>query len=829
MAPGYRAPNLPLQTENIFLNWSRYTKEIIIYLSLDGRILQFNPMAEKLFGKKRNDVLGDNFAELCALSEIQSPLPDDLAAILSDCPLVDVEITLADNRTVLNWSITRTLDTYEHPNGILLVAQNITELRELELSLKKAEEYAMGTNTELANFSQWVMGHDADSNKPAVEYAKNIYDYMETIVASMPGSVYWMNKQGIYLGCNDEMAELFNLKSRHDIEGKTYKDLYDPKSGDFYQAIDTEVMNSGIAKSLEEPLYNPDGTKSIYLSNKVPLRDVYGEVIGMLGISIDITERKKAEQALKEAKERAEAANLAKSDFLAVISHELRIPLTSILGMNQLLCSQNLPVSKQQEYLKHISTAGMHLLNLINDTLDFARLEAGQFELSSAPMDLKSLIEETSTMLTPLAKAKNLELLIHYDQNTPHQIYSDKRVLRQIIINLLGNAIKFTELGYVSIQVECIEQSAQTAKLVISVNDTGIGIPEDKQGIIFDHFSQVDASHSRRHGGAGLGLTITKQLVELMSGAVGVTSQIGRGTTFRCVIKFPLQKEAIADSPWMAYQSVVRILIVDDTLRGKVIQKQLSPSNSQVVSGKEAFETLLASYQLSDPYDIVIIDQKLSDIDPFELAKVLCQHQKPYPPMLALLTDDGSVNTKEIARVAGFYECIIKPIQPLALQVVLTAAWERWIEQREMKISLPLPTMDDPEQSNASVNRSKINPLKVLLVEDDAIVQIIHKNYLEQLVGTVEIANNGKEALALMNNDYDLIFMDMGLPDIHGTDVVKEFRERTLGKSHVPIVSLTGYGSASSQQEFLKSGVDQVIIKPVFIEQLEKVIKQYCG
>ena len=588
-------------------------------------------------------------------------------------------------------------------------------------------------------------------------------------------------------------------------------------------------MNTGIAKTLEEPLFNPDGTKTIWLSSKVPLFDVSGQVIGMLGTSLDITERKKTEEALNEAKIRAEAASLAKSEFLAVISHELRIPLTGILGMTQLLSTKNLTSLKQHEYLHNILTAGMHLLNLINDSLDFAKLEAAQLQVSSAPMDLKTLIEEISTMLTPLAKAKNLELLIHFEQAAPHKIQGDKRLLRQIMINLVGNAIKFTERGYVSIQVECLEQTSDLATFVISVMDTGIGIPEEKQGMIFDHFSQVDASHSRRYGGAGLGLTITKQLVELMSGTISVTSQISQGSTFRCVIEFSLQKEASTQTPWMAYESTVRILIVDDTPRGNVIQRQLSPSNSQVVSSNEAFSTLLASYQLSDPYDIVIIEQRLQHIDPFELARLILQHEELYQPMLVILIDNGSVNTKNFAKAAGFYECLTKPIQPFALQVSLTAAWESWVEQREMR-SLPvfMPFSHGETNPMTNLNNNSTNKLRVLLVEDDEIVQIIHNNYLEELNCHVDVAINGKEALERLNRTYDLVFLDMGLPDIHGIDVIKEFRKRTLGKKQTPVISLTGYGSESSKREFIDAGVDEVIVKPVFLEQLEKIIQKYC-
>lgn len=817
-----------MEISNDFAIWSQYSQEIIILLSLDYKILAFNPVAEKIYGWHKQKAIGKNFLNLGAQHQLSAAFLERTKEILAG-ETVRVKAELYEQQYTLEWTVARKLNVDNSPVGFLLVAQDVTRLYKLEQALKKSEESVYGTSQELIEFTELVTGQEI-REKSLIEYAKNIYSYLEGIIAAVPGFVYWMNREGIYLGCNDNMATLYNLKSRKDIIGKTYEDLYNKKTGDGYRKIDTQVMFTGKPITIAETLYALDGTICVYLSSKVALRDKFGNVIGLLGNSIDITAQKQNEQFLKEAKERAEAANLAKSEFLSVISHEFRIPLTGILGMAQLIQMQNLKPEKQKEYVQHISTAGAHLLNLINDTLDFAKLEANKFELALAPMDLHALIEEIFTMLRPLAKAKALELLIHFEPDVPHLIWGDKRVLRQIIINLLGNAIKFTEMGNVSIRVECIEQTSDFATLVISVIDTGIGIPEEKQGMIFDHFSQVDASHSRRYGGAGLGLTITKQLVELMSGTISVTSQIAKGSTFRCVIKFALQKEASAQTPWMAYESTVRILIVDDTPRGNVIQRQLSPSNSQVISSNEAFSTLLASYQLSDPYDIVIIDQRLENIDPCELARLILQHDELYQPMLVILIDNGSVNTKNFVKAAGFFECLTKPIQPFALQVALTAAWENWIEQREMRsLSACMPLSHGGTNPMTALNNNdSTHKLKVLLVEDDEIVKIVHNNYLQELDCFVDIASNGKEALEKLNSTYDLVFLDMGLPDIHGIDVIKEFRKRTRGKKQTPVVSLTGYGAESSKQEFMSAGVDDVMVKPVFLEQLEKIIQKYC-
>ncbi len=615
-----------------------------------------NRMAMALGFKRAEDVIGKTDYDLFSQQQADILRSNDREITNSGMPkIVEEIVTLSGTKRILCVEKIPLLNNNE-VIGIVGNSLDITHLKSLESELREARELA------------------ESAQKTAVSY-------LEHIVECMPGSLYWKDKEGIYLGCNNLLVEMLNLGSQNDIVGKTDYDLW-PEQAEALRANDEEVMQSEQSVHLEETVMLPNGKRRYYTVVKLPLKDPQGNIVGIIGNSLDITNLKRITEELKQAKENAEIANKAKSDFLAVISHEFRIPLTGILGMAQLMRMQNLTPEKQQEYVQHISSAGMHLLNLINDILDFAKMEAGKFELALAPMDLSALIEETCTMLTPLAKPKNLELLINFEQTPRYQILGDKRVLRQIIINLLGNAIKFTEKGYVSIHVECIQETSNTVILGISVSDTGIGIPEDKQEMVFDHFSQVDASHSRRYGGAGLGLTITKQLIELMSGTISLTSQVGKGSTFRCVIGFPLQKSANMTSPWMVYQSIVRILIVDDTRRGEVMRKQLSPSNSQVVSGKEAFNTLLASYQLTDLYDIVIIDQRLNDVDPLQLAKTICQHKELHQPMLALLTDNGSMDTKESAKKAGFFECIVKPIQPLALQTVLTAAWERWIEQK---------------------------------------------------------------------------------------------------------------------------------------------------
>jgi hypothetical protein len=290
-------------------------------------------------------------------------------------------------------------------------------------------------------------------------------------------------------------------------------------------------------------------------------------------------------------------------------------------------------------------------LALVNDFLDFAKLEVGKFALTIAPLDLKSLIIETISILVTQASAKGLEIIIDYPQNIPHLILGDSRALRQIIINLVSNAIKFTEAGSIKIEVECLKQWSETTELRLAVTDTGIGIAEDKIAVIFDHFQQVDSSYSRRHGGTGLGLIITKKLVEIMDGTLAVVSKANQGSTFSCTLNFTLQEKSVIEHPWILHQANVPVLIVEDTYRGDILQKQIgsSTSNCHTVTSKEALSVFIVNQQSLDPYGIVIIDDLIHSDTPYELAQKLngCKNLKK--PMLVLLSSSPSLKARKKA------------------------------------------------------------------------------------------------------------------------------------------------------------------------------------
>jgi len=581
------------------------------------------------------------------------------------------------------------------------------------------------------------------------------------------------------------------------------------------QAMAERVRQLGPEARYEESyrIIRPDGEVRWILDRGFPIYNEAGECCGITGVAVDVTREKIAEAMLREAKDRAEAANLAKSEFLAMISHELRIPLTGIIGMAQLL-SVDCLLPGQRDQVEDIIKASEHLLSLVNDLLDLTRLEAGKIELQPAPLDLRRLIEDITNILIFQAKVKGLELLVDYQGDVPSQIIGDARALRQILLNLLGNAVKFTEQGYIVIAVKALRQVDDQTLLEITVKDTGIGIPPDKLRMIFDRFKQADSSYSRRYGGLGMGLTLSKAYVELMGGHMEVDSQAGQGSTFVCTIPFVLHSDTGEVSTWDSYKSRVRVLIVDDTLRGEVLYKHIGSSLAQLTAGAEALNVLLTAQRRKEPFDIVIIDQQLSSIDAMQLGtRINNQAGLTTRPMLLLLMPPSPITAKERAKAAGFFDCLTKPVHPSELLTTLTAVWEKW------------------KDKNSPEKKSAIVPIpiqwRVLLVEDSPVVQRVHVKMLEKLGCQVDLAENALQALAMSANDYDMIFMDIGLPEMSGLDVTEEIRRREKNRKHIPIIAITGFAHEEDRANCLAVGMDDVAVKPIKPEELKELLVRW--
>ncbi|ASQ46181.1 ATP-binding protein [Legionella clemsonensis] len=461
------------------------------------------------------------------------------------------------------------------------------------------------------------------------DYSNTNYQYLEAIISEIPVSVYWMNKDYIYLGCSNSMAKLLNLQSRHDIVGKTYADLYDKKSADFYRKSDKSVIENGISLSLEEPLYQADGTKLIYLSKKVPLHDSDGKIIGMLGISADITERKQMESDLKLAKEAAEAADRAKTEFIANMSHDLRTPISGVIGMAEIL-EDALDDNEHKTEAHMIHDSGEELLSMFNDILD--DIKAGNInyeEVQEEAFDLYESINDLIKLELPTATAKKLGLHLEIDEAVPRNIISDRKKIQRILLNLLGNAIKFTQAGNITVQVKCVERNNDRIKVQFTVSDTGIGIPKEWHSKIFERFFRSTPSYKGIYKGYGLGLHIASSYVNLLGGQITLTSKEGEGSTFQfeiqCQIANPPDKKG--EPPLLTINpnqpstnSPLCLLIEDNVAALKVLEALATKAGFNYKSATSGEEALDLIKSLS--FDLIITDIGLPGISGTEFCSL---------------------------------------------------------------------------------------------------------------------------------------------------------------------------------------------------------------
>lgn len=374
-----------------------------------------------------------------------------------------------------------------------------------------------------------------------------IRDYLENIISLLPGHIYWKDLNCRFLGCNDLQAKTAGLASRKDIVGKSAYDVITANQSETERRaqaeaidrVDREVLRTGQAMTLEEPLVLPDGTQKVFLSQKVPLKGSDGNVVGLLGISMDITAQKEAELNIKKAKEEAEAANKIKDDFLYNMRHDIRTPFTGILSLSEFLAHTE-PNEKRKEQLSQITYSSNLLLAYLNEILECTKINAGTVPVLSKPFDLNELIKNCLTMLKPALEQKQLKVIELYPESVPHWLMGDRFRVQRILINLLSNAVKFTDKGEIEVGVEVAQKKGRDILLKIWVRDTGIGIPKEKYDFIFEKFSRLKPSYTGTYRGTGLGLQAVRQLVHELEGDIFVKSKMNEGSQFTCILNFQL-------------------------------------------------------------------------------------------------------------------------------------------------------------------------------------------------------------------------------------------------------------------------------------------------
>jgi signal transduction histidine kinase/DNA-binding response OmpR family regulator len=576
--------------------------------------------------------------------------------------------------------------------------------------------------------------------------------------------------------------------------------------------FDVFVANARLGQSeeMEWSYIRKDGSRFPVQLSVTALRDEEGKTRGFLGIARDITERKRAEEELQQAKEAAEVANRAKSDFLASMSHEIRTPLNAIIGMADLLTETPL-TSEQRNYVELFRNAGDNLLYLINDILDLSKVEAGHLELETANFDLDDLLERTVELMAMPAHVKGLELALHMSADMPTRLTGDPNRLRQLLINLIGNAVKFTERGEVVIQVESDRESGELGMLRFSVSDTGIGIPPDKIEKVFERFTQAHRSIAGSYGGTGLGLAITQKLVELMGGRISVDSQVGQGSMFTFTARFGIQPDL---QPQKALPQVnlrgSKVLVVDDTATNRLILREMLTGWGAMVTdvpdGQRAVAELKRAQEANTPYRLVLLDGRMPGMDGLQVAERIKADQSLPGAIVLMLTSDTLRDNIIRSRAPGLAGHLIKPIRRSVLLQAITAAIGKTIAiSPEPTAAMPQAPTDQPG-------------LKILLVEDFADNRQVIQAFLKKTAYQLDTAENGRIGVEKFKaGQYDLVLMDIQMPVMDGYAATRAIRawEKETGRPLTAIIALTANALKEEMEKSLKAGCTAHLTKPI--------------
>ena len=751
----------------------------IVTIDEADEIVSWNPEAEDLFGYTGDEVIGQNIDELL--------VPEDIRGEAID------------------------LNRQSETEGSVQIT---TKRQRKDGSLVDVELHGVALFEDGKAAGSIAIYHNISELKQAEEEMRSQKDYLEALVAHSPVAIIATDlgtsdsEEPVIVGWNPAAEELFGYSAEEAI-GQGLDDLVAARedmkeeAGSYNQVGFQGEFVRGITRRTRK-----DGTLVDVEILALPIM-VGSEQAGIIVIYHDISELVLAQHA-------AEAANEAKSAFLATMSHEIRTPMNAIIGMTSLLLDTEL-TDEQREFTEIVRDSSDSLLTIINDILDFSKIEAGKFELESQPFDLRECIEGALDLIAPKASEKRIDIAYEYAEGTPEAIHGDVTRLRQIFVNLLNNAVKFTEEGEVVVEVE--PNDGKRNELQFCIRDTGIGIPPERMDRLFQSFSQVDISTSRKYGGTGLGLAISKRLSELMGGTMWVESTPGEGSTFHFTIAAkpaPSPKRAYSDAELPELVGK-KVLIVDDNATNrKILTRQVQSwemSYKDTDSPKEALKWLAAD----ETFDTAVLDMHMPGMDGVELALEIRKTDGGKELPLLMLTSLGGrekVRAEERVEFAAF---LTKPIKPSQLFNALSRVFVADVEPSQ-------PKAEAPALDSHMADRL---PLRILLAEDNVINQKVAMRILDRLGYRADIAGNGLEAIdALERQPYDVILMDMQMPELDGLDATRRIRKEIAGERQPRIIATTANAMEGDRELCLEAGMDDYVSKPLRVDELVRALSE---